>query len=143
MIERFKREWNTKISKSDRFSTYVSFKSVHQLETFLNNITITSFWDTLTRLQLGIIELGVNKCFKGDSFVNENCSFCPSILEGESHFLFCCPTYADIRRKYLLEINVHGITPSLSCVFENSITDLLRELAMFAVYTLKRKEELQ
>ena len=42
MIEHFKQEWNAKISDSDIFSTYVSFKWVHQLETLLNTVTIKS-----------------------------------------------------------------------------------------------------
>ena len=82
------------------------------------------FRDTLIRLLLGLIGLGVNKRFKRDSIVHKNCSFCPNILKEEPHFLFCCPAYADIRRKYLWEINVHGTTPSLISVFENPKTDL-------------------
>ena len=88
MIERFKQEWFTKISESERFSTYFSFKSPHQLETYLNAITIKKFRDTLIRLRLGINYLGVNKRILCDSFVNKNCPFCPDILEDESHFLF-------------------------------------------------------
>ena len=53
IIERFKQEWNAKVYDSDRFSTYDSFKSVHQLETFLNTITIKKFRDALIRLRLG------------------------------------------------------------------------------------------
>ena len=87
MIERFKQEWFTKISESERFSTYFSFKSVHQLETYLNAITIKKFRDTLIRLRLGINDLGVNKRFLCDSFVNKNCPFCPDILEEE--FISC------------------------------------------------------
>ena len=142
MIDRFKQEWNTKISESDRFSNYDSFKSVHQLETFLNTITSKMFRGTLIRLRLESIENCVNKSFKCDSFVNKNCFFCPNILEDEPHFLFCCPTYADIRRKYVWEINVHGTSPSLSSVFENPRTDLLRKRAMLACYALKHREEL-
>ena len=78
-IERFKQEWFTKISESERFSTYFLFKTVH--------ITIKTFRDTLT-LRLGINDLGVNKRFLCNSFVNKNCPFCPDILEEESHFLF-------------------------------------------------------
>ena len=86
MIERFKQEWFDKISESERFSTYFSFKTVHQLETYLNNdITIKKFRDTLIRLRLGVNDLGVNKRFLCDSFVNKNCPFCPDILEDESH----------------------------------------------------------
>ena len=39
-IKCFKQEWFTKVSKSDRSSTYFSFKTVHQLETYHNDITI-------------------------------------------------------------------------------------------------------
>ena len=53
MIERFKQEWNANICDGDIFSTYDSFKSVHQLETFLNTITIKKFRDALIRLRLG------------------------------------------------------------------------------------------
>ena len=125
-----------------RFSTYDSFKSVHQLETFLNTITIKKFRDTLISLRFGLTVLGVNKRFKCGSFVNKNCSFCPNILKEEPHFLFCCPAYADIRRKYLWEINVHGATPSLSSDSVNPRTALLRKLAMFAFYALKHRDEL-
>ena len=39
MVERF-QEWHTKISSSDRFSTYRSFKFIHVAEKYLNDITI-------------------------------------------------------------------------------------------------------
>ena len=39
MLERFKLELNTKISGSDRFKTYRSFKSEKRLENYLNAIT--------------------------------------------------------------------------------------------------------
>ena len=64
------------------------------------------FRDTLIRLRLGINDLGVNKRFLCDSFVNKNCPFCPDILEEESHFLFWCPANDDARRKYLSHIIV-------------------------------------
>ena len=106
------------------------------------HITIKKFRDILIRLWLEIIELGDNKRFKCDSFVIKNCSPCQNILEDKPHLLFCSPAYADIRRKYLWEINVHGTT--LSSVFENPRieTDLLRKFAMFAFYPLKQREEL-
>ena len=132
MIERFKQEWFTKISESERFSTYSSFKSVHQLETYLNDITIKKFRDTLIRLRLGINDLGVNKRFLCDSFVN-NCPLCPDILEDESHFLFCCPAYDDAPRKYLSHIIGPDTVCSLNSVFANGSLEQLRKRAMFAV----------
>ena len=60
-IQRFKLERSTKISNSNRFATYLLFKSVHQAEKYVNDITIKKFRDTLIRLRLGINELGVKK----------------------------------------------------------------------------------
>ena len=75
MIQLFKLEWNTKISNSDRFATYLLFKSVHQAEKYLNDITIKKFRDTLIRLRLGINELGVNKRFQPENAI-KTCPFC-------------------------------------------------------------------
>ena len=80
MIQRFKLEWSTKISNSDRFATYLLFKSVHQEEKYLNDITIKKFRDTLIRLRFGINELGVNKRFQPER-ATKTCPFCPGVLE--------------------------------------------------------------
>ena len=58
MVEHFQEEWHTKISSSDRFSTYRSFKSIHVAEKYLNDITNKKiFRDTSIRLRFGINEL--------------------------------------------------------------------------------------
>ena len=61
MIERFQQEWYSKVSSSERFATYCTFKSSHVAETYLNDITIKKFRDALVRLRFGINELRVNK----------------------------------------------------------------------------------
>ena len=40
MLDRFQREWGTNISNSDRFATYRIFKAAHNIERYLNDITI-------------------------------------------------------------------------------------------------------
>ena len=40
MVERFQQEWYSKVSRSERFATYCTFKSSHVAETYLNDITI-------------------------------------------------------------------------------------------------------
>ena len=61
MIKRFRGDWYSKISTSDRFSTYKVFKVTHQKEKYLDSITIKKFRDSLIKLRLGICEIGVNK----------------------------------------------------------------------------------
>ena len=141
MIQLFKLEWSTKISNSDRFATYLLFKSVHQAEKYLNYITIKKFRDTLIRLRLGINELGVNKRFQPENAI-KTCPFCPGVLEDEIHFLFICPVYAGVRHKYLREFTDNDVEPSLNSVFENPSIDANRKVAMFAFYALKHREEM-
>ena len=107
-IERFELLWSTKISDSDRFSTYRIFTSVLQAEKYLNDITIKKLRNVLIRQRLGINELGITKRFKPES-VNKTCPFCPDVLEDEFHLLFTCPVYADIRHKYLRQFVVHDV----------------------------------
>ena len=128
IIERFKLEWSTKISDSDRFSTYRIIKSVLQAEKYLKNITIKKFRDTLIRLRLGINELGVNKRLQPES-VNKTCPLCPNVLEHEFHLLFSCPVYADMRHKYLRQFIVHDVELSFNSLFENASINASRNVA--------------
>ena len=117
MVERFKLEWSTKISDSDRFSTYRIFRSVLQAEKYINDITIKKFRDIIIRLRLGIYELGVNKRFQPES-VNKTCPLRSNVLEDVFHLLFNCPVYADIRYKYLRQFIVHDVELSFNSLFK-------------------------
>ena len=104
MIDHFKQEWKTKLFTSNRFSTYCVFKTVHQPENYLNDITIKKFRDSLIRLRLGINELRVNVRYQRDSSNNNSCPFCPDALENEYHLFFECPVYDELRQKTLSRI---------------------------------------
>ena len=101
MVGRFREDWYSKISTSDRFSTYQVFKVTHQKEKYLDSITIKKFRDALIKLRLGICEIGVNKIYQPTNTVSQNCPFCKNNLENEYHFLFNCPLYSDVRLKYI------------------------------------------
>ena len=73
MIERFQQEWYSKASSSERFATYCTFKSSHMVETYLNDIRIKKFRDSLVRLHFGINELRVNKRYESENIVNKDC----------------------------------------------------------------------
>ena len=47
MIERFQQEWYSKVSSSEIFATYRTFKSSHVTETYLNDITNKIFLEML------------------------------------------------------------------------------------------------
>ena len=125
MIGRFRGDWYSKISTSDRFSPYKVFKGTHQKEKYLDSITIKKFRDALIKLRLGICEIVVNKRYYPTNTVNQNCPFCRNNLENEYHFLFKCPLYSDIRLKYIPTLT-GGL--SLKSVLTYHISDNMRNI---------------
>lgn len=139
MVEKFREDWLLKITTSERFSIYSTFKLQHQSEKYLNNITIKKFRDTLVRFRFGINELGVNKRYIMGN-VLRTCPFCPDVLEDEHHFLLICPMYVEIRNKYLQPILYEDSTVQ-SFLLDPSL-EISRKIAMFIFYALNHREEL-
>ena len=96
--------------------------------------------DILIRLRFGINELKVNKRYGSDNVTNKNCSFCPGLLEDESHFLFHCPVYSAIRQKHIAELTEKPRT--LNQLLETPPTLLSRNVALYTLYALKFREQL-
>ena len=136
MIGRFRGDWYSKISTSDRFSTYKVFKVTHQKEKYLDSKTIKKFRDALIKLRLEIREIGVNKRYHPTNTVSQNCPFCRNTLENEYHVLFKCPLYSDIRLKYIPTLT-GGL--SLKSVLTDHTSDNMRNIAMFIFYALRRR----
>ena len=118
MIESFQQEWYSKVSSSERFATYRTFKSSHVAETYLNDITIKRFRDALVRLRFGINKLRVNKRYESENIVNKDSAFCPGILEDGTHFLFHCPLHSSIRHKHTAELMAQEALPTLKVLLE-------------------------
>ena len=142
MISRFREEWIRKMSTSERFTTYSIFKSVHQAEKYLNDITIKKFRDSLIRFRIGINELGVNIRYQSEAHTNRNCPFCPNCIEDERHFVFGCPKYQHIRDKYLTRYIEENGQPTLNIFLVDPTIELSRKFAMYIFYALKQREDL-
>ena len=140
MIDCFTQDWNAKLTGSDRFVTYRSFKSLVQPEKYLTAITIAKFWHAFVKLCLGICELHVNNRY---SAAPKECPFCHHI-ESENHFLFECPQYSCLREKYVLNhcshVSEQCLAYILIIVLQSEHVKLLRDLGMFVFYSLKASE---
>jgi hypothetical protein len=141
MIDKFRSDWATKLESSDRFSTYRMFKETHKAETYLNDVTIKRFRDSVIRLRLGINELKINSRFSLAN-VDKSCPFCPGTMEDESHFLLSCPVYKNLRERYIQEFLIHDLNSDLKLLLQMSSVNLARRIGMFTFYALKRREEL-
>ena len=76
-----------------------------------------------------------------DYIVNKNSTFCPGILEDETHFLFRCPVYTTIRQKYIAEFIDQEVPPLLKTFLEAPSAIVSGSVAMYTFYALKCREE--
>ena len=140
MIDCFKQSWDEKVRESERFATYRSFKELHQTEIYLSEITLSKFRNVFVKLRFGINDLLINKRY---SNTTKNCHFCGR-LEDELHVLFFCPGYRTLREKYIARhINETNsrVPVTLKCLLQSPNTTVIRDVAMFMYYALKRREE--
>ena len=140
LIDEFNTEWHQKILNSDRFAFYRSFKERPFIESYLNDITIKRFRDVLIRFRLGINELKANKRFHTDNDFNKTCPFCPNALENETHIVFVCPKYNDLRLKYLNFVSNGYRDYNVPTLLGDQCIESNRNLGMFLYYSLKRRE---
>ena len=91
MVERFREELHTKIFNSDRFATCRIFNARRRkkIKTW-TTCQLKIIRDSLVRLRFGINEIKIDKRYVSQTIANENCIFCPGILEDET--LFSCST---------------------------------------------------
>ena len=140
MIDCYKQEWNNKLTQSDRYKMYRSFKSILQHELYLQMITIIKFRTALIRFRLGINELRVNQRY-GNITETKKCPFCDDI-ENEIHFILKCPMYTQLRNKYLTKHYQTKIYKQpFNFLLQNEDKHILRDLAMFIHYALLLREQ--
>ena len=82
--------------------TYAIFKSEVGIENYLTEIKNVADRVLVTKFRLSnhrlMIEVGRhNNTPKELRF----CPFCPNVVENEKHFMFTCPSYTHLRRRYL------------------------------------------
>ena len=142
IIDCYKQSWNEKINTSVRFETYRSFKSLLEPEKYLLEITISKFRNAMIRCRLGLNDLKVNQRYK-DVPVTRCCPFCDKI-ENEFHFFVECPTYKDLRRKYISEY-YDNQTINVSCtvmsLMKTENPEKIKKVAMYIYYAFKLREE--
>ena len=73
---------------------------------------------------------------------SNKCKFCPDTTEDEDHFIFQCPVYVDIRRKYLHTIIDDQAVVSINNLFEIDSIETSRKVAMYIYYAMRLRDEL-
>ena len=100
LIDCYKQSWHDKLSSSEHFKTFLSFKSIIMKESFLSDINFNkSLRNVVVRFRLGVSRLN---CHRYRFYSNKNllkCPVCKANEENEFHVLFECFAYEDLRCK--------------------------------------------
>ena len=112
---------------------YLTFKEDHEREAYLGNIKIPKFRRALTRLRFGVHELKDNRKYT-NAQVSRQCPFCIT-EETAFHFLLECPTYNDLRIKYISKYWI-TLKDLLGCKHCEMTKDLLGTLSSKKSMTL-------
>ena len=138
MVDCYKQNWFSKLSNSDRFATYRSFKSLLQSEQYLYDITLMKFRKVFVYFRIGINDLYVNK--NRYTAQDNVCPFC-NALEDELHFLLHCKFYEAIRKKYLSKYYSNLDLNRLCSWIDSDDAFKTRSVAMYIYYAMKLRED--
>ena len=145
LIDCSKQDWYGKIEITDKLYTYATFKSLLEVEKYLNCINVNKYKVALSRFRCSNHVLNI-ECGRWKNVErNERlCELCSRIniydIEDEYHFLLCCHSYNDLRNKYI---------PSTVCTKEGFINlmstkdeNILFNLSAFIYHAMQRRESL-
>lgn len=134
LIDTFSQEWHSSVVTKDVFSHYCLFKDNCLRENYFDYLD-KRLRDAFVKLRLGVLPLGASsfrRLFANNT--NTKCKLCLTV-EDERHFIFDCPLYSDIRKKYITALNCDYI----SLLKFGSANDIYK-LAMFLFLALKRRQ---
>ena len=94
------------MAKSERFDLYSCFKNALERERYLKVVQSRVYKTALARFRMA---MGVSRTngHRHRFLVAENqrfCPFCVNMTEDESHMLFVCPVYTQLRGKFPLPV---------------------------------------
>ena len=87
------------MAKIERFDSYSCFENTLEPERCLEDVQSRVYKTTLARFRMGVSRIN---CHRLRFLVAESqrfCPFCDDMTEDESHVLFVCPVYSQLREK--------------------------------------------
>ena len=113
LIDNFVQNWNSDMRSDINCSFYYGFKPIIEKETYLINVNLKLYLrNVLLKFRIGVSEINSHRFKFSKDDTLKQCPFCVRYyLENESHVLFVCPFYNDLRIKYFVE-NVSNIPQS-------------------------------
>ena len=130
------------INTSTKLQSYCIFQEDTQIESYIDTVKVTKSRFALSPLRLSSHNLAIETVRYTGIPRNEGiCTSCNmNVVENEFHFLFACPHYIDLRRKYLPAF--YCSWPSLH-KFKSMFQPKSKKKISLSIYTLPLTKESQ
>ena len=138
VIDMYVQEWTEAVTNSERHEKYFQMKQTFDRENYLCNIDRFYFRSCFSKARFGMLPLKGNLNRFEKDFKSKVCPFCKNVLEDENHFLLKCPTYEELRLKFLkncMHLPFHVIMATRS-------RKRGREIANFLYFALEKRGKL-
>ena len=101
LVDMFIQEWSGTIRDRERYSSYRTFKTIFEKEKYIIDIEMYSWHVAISQVRFNVLPLNCNLHRYSAFDYKRMCPFCRTKPENESHFLFECTVYNDLREKFL------------------------------------------
>lgn len=134
LMDMFLQEWSDAIKHKDRYILYSIVTEEFGICQYIKNIDIYCFRVALSQLRLGVLPIGNNMNRYGNNITASMCPFCKDKIEDEKHILLYCPTYIDLRQRFLNLETCYNWYRLLKD------TDSSRSVAKFIFHSFRRRK---
>ena len=135
----FCQEWFSYLESSERFELYSCFKTCLEREKYIESIEDIKYRSALSRFRAGVSSIGVHKHRHAKNEMNKNCPFCKTVTEDETHVIFVCPLYEDLRTRYLNVCNQKTLRQQLIDLCRCNTDIVISMLCRYLFFMLQRR----
>ena len=117
---------------------YNSYKRCFQRERYVDVLWMEVYRNCLAQFRMGVSQINLHRHRISTTTANTTCPFCANQQETETHFVFQCPVYDQLRSKYLPDIiNVRDHRKHIILLMNSSSQETILNVAKFLVCAFK------
>ena len=142
IISSYRQTLHANMENSEKYTWYLSFKNVFEIERHLMHVTHRRHRCNLVRFRTRTLGLGsVKKWY--EAAVSGICPVCKddTSLDDEIHFLFLCPFFENIRTKYITTNKFVSHSDALIELFSTKNEDVVCALAKYVTEAMDVREK--
>jgi hypothetical protein len=135
LIDMYRQEWDGVIRDKERYRLFSLFKNSIDYERYISFIDVYCFRVAFTQARLNALPINANLHRFSEKPEDKFCPFCKNVIEDETHIVFRCPLYCDLRKKYINTLDKRPIFVLLKGVNY----DVTNCVAKFVFHALDRR----